>query len=174
LDIAVTQMLERPWGITAFGAASVKAVPDLVRVRFKIVRVDQVPAAAFEAARTAVRAVRGVLRQHGISDAAVEGSRLDLRTATEYVNGAHKFVGYRCQAAFAIESRALDDVEQEDRRDDARGQFLVVCGDVCANGGGRRTAFRWSTAHMRLHRSRRRDRDLTVGRPTRPGLATSW
>ena len=29
----------------------------------------------------------------------------------------------------------------------------------------RRTAFRWSTAHMRLHRSRRRDRDLTA----RPG-----
>ena len=27
---------------------------------------------------------------------------------------------------------------------------------------------------MRLHRSRRRDRDLTVGRPTLPGLATSW
>ena len=26
-------------------------------------------------------------------------------------------------------------LEQEDRRDDARGQFLVVCGDVCANGG---------------------------------------
>jgi len=34
----------------------------------------------------------------------------------------------------------------------------------------RRTAFRWSTAHMRLHRSRRRDRDLTVGRPTPFGI----
>ena len=26
-------------------------------------------------------------------------------------------------------------LEQEDRPDDARGQFLVVCDDVCANGG---------------------------------------
>ena len=26
-------------------------------------------------------------------------------------------------------------LEQEDRPDDARGQFLIVCGDVCANGG---------------------------------------
>jgi len=26
-------------------------------------------------------------------------------------------------------------LEQEDRPDDARGQFLVVCGDVCAYGG---------------------------------------
>src|SRR6266545_1358038 len=108
---AVVQMVERPWGITAFGAASVKAVPDLIRVRFKIVRVEQAPATAFEAARDAVRAVRGVLRQHGIGDAAVEGSRLDLKTATEYVDGSRKFVGYQCQAAFAVESGALDDVE---------------------------------------------------------------
>ncbi|MGI5151856.1 SIMPL domain-containing protein [Plantactinospora sp. CA-294935] len=108
---AIMQMVERPWGITAFGAASVKAVPDLVRVRFKVVRVEQTPNAAFEAARAAVRAVRGALRAHGISDAAVEGSRLDLKTATEYVDGTRKFVGYQCQAAFAVESRALDDVE---------------------------------------------------------------
>src|SRR5439155_11859869 len=53
LGWAVMQMVERPWGITAFGSASVKAVPDLVRVRFKIVRVEQAPAAAFEAARSA-------------------------------------------------------------------------------------------------------------------------
>lgn len=105
------QMVERPWGITAFGAASVKAVPDLVRVRFKIVRVEQTPTAAFEAARAAVRAVRGVLREHSIGDAAVEGSRLDLKTATQYVDGVTKFAGYRCQAAFAIDSSVLDDVE---------------------------------------------------------------
>jgi len=108
---AVMQMVERPWGITAFGAASVKAVPDLVRMRFKIVRVEQAPAAAFGAARAAVRAVRGALRDHGIGDSAVEGSRLSLKTATEYVNGASKFAGYQCQATFAVESGALDDVE---------------------------------------------------------------
>ncbi|MFI6763423.1 SIMPL domain-containing protein [Micromonospora sp. NPDC050417] len=111
LGSTAMQMVERPWGITAFGAASVKAVPDLVRIRFKIVRVEQAPAAAFEAARAAVRAVRGVLRQHRIDDSAVDGSRLDLKTATEYVGGARNFVGYQCQAAFAIESGVLDDVE---------------------------------------------------------------
>jgi uncharacterized protein YggE len=98
-------------GITAFGAASVKAVPDFVRVRSKIVGVGQTPAAAFEAARAAVRTVRSALREHGMGDAPVEGSRLDLKTATEYVDGTRKFVGYRCQAAFAVESGALDDVE---------------------------------------------------------------
>jgi hypothetical protein len=50
---------------------------------FKIVRVEQAPAVAFEASRTAVRAVRGVLREHGIGDSAGEGSRLSLKTATE-------------------------------------------------------------------------------------------
>ncbi|WP_231639931.1 SIMPL domain-containing protein [Micromonospora sp. NRRL B-16802] len=108
---AFMQMVERPWGITAFGAASVKALPNLVRVRFKIVRLEQTPAAAFEAARTAVRAVRGALREHGIADAAVEGSRLDLKTATEYADGSRRFIGYQCQAAFAVQSGVLDDVE---------------------------------------------------------------
>src|SRR5262245_59831420 len=105
------QMVERPWGISAFGSASVKAVPDLVRIRFKIVRLEQTPAAGLEVARAAVRAVRGALREHGVGDAGVEGSRLDLKTATEYVDNSRKFVGYQCQAAFAVESRALDDVE---------------------------------------------------------------
>jgi uncharacterized protein len=106
------QMVERPWGITASGAASVKAAPDLARVRFRIVRTELAPAAAFEAARSAVRAVRNTLRGHGIDDDAVENSRLDLTTVTEYVDGRHTSVGYRCQAAFAVESHALDDVEQ--------------------------------------------------------------
>jgi uncharacterized protein YggE len=82
-------------------------VTKLCDVRFKIVRVEQAPAAAFEAARAAVPA----LREHGIGAAAVKGSRLDLKTATEYVDLTRKFVGYQCQAAFAVESGALDDVE---------------------------------------------------------------
>jgi len=28
------QLIERPWGAAAYGAASVKAMPDLVRVRW--------------------------------------------------------------------------------------------------------------------------------------------
>jgi uncharacterized protein len=67
------QMIERPWGVTAYGAASVKALPDLVRVRFKVIRLEQTPTAAFEAASDAVHDVRVALRGHGISDGAVEG-----------------------------------------------------------------------------------------------------
>ncbi|MBB5867453.1 uncharacterized protein YggE [Allocatelliglobosispora scoriae] len=105
------QMIERPWGVSAYGAASVKALPDLVRVRFQIVRTEQTPSAAFEAASAAIRSVRGVLRDKGVPDAAVDGSRLDLTTAWTHRDGVRVFLGYRCQAGFAAESSHLDDVE---------------------------------------------------------------
>jgi uncharacterized protein len=106
------QMVDRPWGVAAYGAASVKALPDLVRVRFKVVRREDTPSDAFTAANDAVGQVRAAVRQHGVPDGAVEGSRLDLRTRWMYIDGAQRFAGYECQAAFAVESRALDDVQQ--------------------------------------------------------------
>ncbi|MEV4516627.1 SIMPL domain-containing protein [Dactylosporangium sp. NPDC049525] len=106
------QMIGRPWGVSAYGAASVKALPDLVRVRFKIVNTEQTPSAAFEAASTAVSEVRTALRGHGVADAAVQASRLNLSTATSYIDGAHRFIGYQCVAAFAVESANLDGVQQ--------------------------------------------------------------
>lgn len=30
------QMIERPWGASVYGAGSVRAVPDQVRIRFKV------------------------------------------------------------------------------------------------------------------------------------------
>jgi uncharacterized protein YggE len=71
-------MLERPWGVSAYGAASVKSMPDLVRARFRVVRLEQTPSQAFAAASDAVRVVRLALRQHGVPDAGVQRSRLDL------------------------------------------------------------------------------------------------
>ena len=32
------QMIERPWGISVYGTASVKTAPDLVRLRFHVAR----------------------------------------------------------------------------------------------------------------------------------------
>jgi uncharacterized protein YggE len=109
--ILAMQMIERPWGVAAYGAASEKALPDLIRVRFKVIRLEQTPSAAFEAASDAVRDVRSVLRGRGVSDAAVEGSRLDLKTVWSFANGVRTFVGYQCQAAFSVESTDLDNVQ---------------------------------------------------------------
>jgi uncharacterized protein len=105
------QMVERPWGVAAYGAASVKAMPDLVRVRFKVIRLEQSPSHSFAQASDSVHAVREVLRRHGIPDRAVERSRLGLKSSWSYAPN-RKFLGYECQAAFAVESTDLDDVQQ--------------------------------------------------------------
>jgi uncharacterized protein YggE len=97
--------------VTAYGASSVKAMPDLVRVRFKVTRIEQTPSRAFSAASDAVQEVRRALRRHGIQDAAVQRSRLDLKSSWSFRNSERKLIGYECQASFAVESTALDDVQ---------------------------------------------------------------
>lgn len=105
------QMVERPWGVAAYGAASVKAVPDVVRARFRVVRLEPTPSEAFEAASGSVHAVREALRAHQIPDSAVEHSRLDLKSAWSGYDDDRKFLGYQCQASFALRSDNLDDVQ---------------------------------------------------------------
>jgi hypothetical protein len=106
-----TQMVERPWGVAAYGAASVPAMPDQMRIRFKVVRLEQAPSQSFAHASDAVHGVREVLRRHGIPDRAVERSRLGLKSSWSY-GAERRFLGYECQAAFAVESTDLDDVQQ--------------------------------------------------------------
>ncbi|GAA2076058.1 SIMPL domain-containing protein [Actinomadura alba] len=104
------QMVERPWGVAAYGAANAKAAPDLARVRFRVIRLEQTPSEAFASASDAVRDVRRTLRDHGVSDAAVERSQLGLTSSWEY-GTPRKFLGYECKASFVVESGALDDVQ---------------------------------------------------------------
>ncbi|MDQ1656229.1 MAG: uncharacterized protein QOD41_1312 [Cryptosporangiaceae bacterium] len=106
------QMIERPWGVTAYGAASVKATPDLVRVRFRVIRVEQTPSEAFSAASDAVTAVRQTVRRHEVPDGAVQRSRLDLKSSWDGYGKDRRFLGYQCQAAFSIESTNLDTVQR--------------------------------------------------------------
>lgn len=104
------QMVQKAWGVVAYGAANMKAMPDLVWARFKVTRTEQTPTEAFAAASDAVRAVRQALRDHDVPDAAVERSRLDLRSSWSY-GAERKFVGYQCEASFSVESGNLDDVQ---------------------------------------------------------------
>jgi uncharacterized protein len=104
-------MIERPWGVSAYGAASVKAMPDLVRVRFQVGRLAPTPAESFGNASQAVHAVREALRRHGIPDGAVDRSRLALKSSWSY-GPDRKFLGYNCSASFAVQSADLDGVER--------------------------------------------------------------
>ncbi|MFD0599110.1 SIMPL domain-containing protein [Catellatospora coxensis] len=104
-------MIKHPWGISVYGAASVKKAPDLVRIRLRAVRVEKDPQAAFILINEEVRAIREVLRRYGVPDSAVDSSRLDLKSEWDWNGGKKRFEGYRCQASFSVSSPNLDSVQ---------------------------------------------------------------
>ncbi|CAM5316029.1 hypothetical protein SVIOM342S_04327 [Streptomyces violaceorubidus] len=55
--------------------------------------------------------LREVLRRHGVPDASVSGSRLGLSSEYDRHGGGRRLLGYRCQASYAVETGALDDLE---------------------------------------------------------------
>src|SRR6185295_3341751 len=105
-------LIEKPWGVTAFGAASVRAVPDLARIQVSVIRVEATPDAAFTATTDGVRAVRESLRRLGLADTAVENSRLGLQSHWDGYGESRKFVGYKCASSFAIETPDLEQIQQ--------------------------------------------------------------
>jgi uncharacterized protein YggE len=105
------QSIDRPWGASVFGAASVDAAPDLARLRVAVKQTRPKPAEAFEVTRGAVNRVREVLREHGIPDTAVSTSRLNLQSVWNFSSNERKFVGYACTASFVIEVRELESLE---------------------------------------------------------------
>jgi uncharacterized protein YggE len=105
-----TQRVDRPWGVSTYGTAIVRARPDVVRVRFTVSRTEQTPSAVFAVASDAVTAVRAALRQHGVPDSAVDRSRLGLASSWSY-GAKREFAGYACAASFSVESTDLDGVQ---------------------------------------------------------------
>ena len=65
------QQITSPWGVTAYGAASMKAAPDLARIRLAVERLEPSPKKSFQAGQTSVAGLRHALRRHGISDGTV-------------------------------------------------------------------------------------------------------
>ncbi|MET8445788.1 SIMPL domain-containing protein [Streptomyces sp. NPDC005209] len=108
----MTETIDRPWGISVFGAGSVRVEPQLARVKLTVDVLETAPDEAFQKAGAAVARLREVLRGHGIADAAVSGSRLKLSSEYDGYGGDRKFLGYRCQASYSIETEALDALQQ--------------------------------------------------------------
>ncbi|CAM5451804.1 SIMPL domain-containing protein [Streptomyces violaceorubidus] len=107
----MTQAIEEPWGISVFGSGSVRAEPSLARVRPVVDVLEPSPEQAFQQAGEAVARLREVLRRHGVPDASVSGSRLGLSSEYDRHGGGRRLLGYRCQASYAVETGALDDLE---------------------------------------------------------------
>ncbi|WP_427923078.1 SIMPL domain-containing protein [Streptomyces sp. cg40] len=108
----MTQTIREPWGLSVFGAGSVRAEPQLVRVQLAVNVLEPSADQAFQEADAAVTRLREVLRGHGIPDASVSGSRLGLNSSYSGYGEERKFLGYRCQASYVIETEALDDLRQ--------------------------------------------------------------
>ncbi len=104
--------IDSPWGISVYGAASVNATPDTVRLRIAVDRTKDTPAQAFSSAREGVTALRQTFRRYGIPEEAVSSSRLGLRTEWEGYNANRTFQGYRCQADFSVTLTDMDSLEQ--------------------------------------------------------------
>lgn len=105
------QMVERPWGVAAYGVGSVRAAPDWARIRFKVSHRDPNAGKAYRIAGEAARRARTTMREHDVPDSAVDSSRLSLRTLYGYSNGTQTFQGYECQAAYAAGVSNLDGVQ---------------------------------------------------------------
>ncbi|MET7321144.1 SIMPL domain-containing protein [Streptomyces sp. NPDC005549] len=108
----MTQAIEEPWGISVFGSGTVRAEPSLARVRPAVDVLEPSPEQAFRRAGEAVARLREVLRRHGVPDASVSGSRLGLSSEYDGHGGGRTLLGYRCQASYAVETGALDDLER--------------------------------------------------------------
>lgn len=107
-----TQQIHNPWGVTAYGASSVRAAPDLARIRLAVERLEPSPKKAFQAGQTSVAGLRQALRRHGIADGAVSASHLQLSSAYAYHDSERKHLGYKCEASFTIETTDLDTLQQ--------------------------------------------------------------
>ncbi|MFE0511484.1 SIMPL domain-containing protein [Streptomyces sp. NPDC058964] len=103
--------IKEPWGLSVLGAGHVSAEPRLAQVRLAVDLLAPTPKEAFAQAGAAVARLRTVLREHGIPDADVSGSRLALQSDFKGYGAERTFLGYRCEATYTVQTEALDRLE---------------------------------------------------------------
>lgn len=105
-------LIERPWGISAYGHGTVDTDPDHAVLRLAVNRLDKKPDRALQATAGTVTAVRGVLRHHEIPDTAVTSSRTSIHSVWNGFGADRTFQGHQCRAEFSVRVSRLDLVEQ--------------------------------------------------------------
>lgn len=108
--VALAQTIHNPFGITAFGSASVRVEPDIAAVTFAVSRLAQEPAAAFQATREAAQAVQNYLVRATVGDVAT--SQMRLSQSFRYTAGEQQFEGYLAKISFTILIRDLERLEE--------------------------------------------------------------
>ncbi|MFE2095892.1 SIMPL domain-containing protein [Streptomyces sp. PTD9-10] len=103
--------IKEPWGLSVLGAGHVSAEPRLAQAKLAVDLLAPTPKEAFEQAGAAVVRLRTVLREHGIPDSDVSGSRLALQSEFKGYGADRTFHGYRCEATYTVQTEALDRLE---------------------------------------------------------------
>ena len=107
----VTQSIQRPHGVNAFGSCLIRIDPDYASVRIAVTRIAAHPKDAFESARTASRAVRDAIRSLGIGDADVRASDVTLVEAFGGQPNERKKIGYEATVPFHLIVRDMASLE---------------------------------------------------------------
>lgn len=106
----IQQPIVTPFGISVFGSAIVRVVPDVVVLSFSVSQIKPHPREAFQAVREAAQHVQTYLSGARIKDAG--SSRISLNEEFRYINNENKFVGYRTIVEFRVIISDLDRVEE--------------------------------------------------------------
>ncbi len=104
------QAIVTPFGISVFGSAIVRVVPDVVVIRLSVSQLKPHPREAFESVRKASQQVQAYLSGLQIKDAG--SSRISLNEEFRYINNESKFVGYRTHVEFRVILSDLSRVEE--------------------------------------------------------------
>jgi uncharacterized protein YggE len=104
------QPIATPYGVSVFGSAIVRVIPDVVVISFSVSQVKQHPKDAFQAVRDSARKVQTYLTNAQIKDAG--SSRINLQSEYRFVQQENKFVGYRTTVEFRVILSDLSRVEE--------------------------------------------------------------
>jgi len=104
------QPIVTPFGVSVFGSAIVRVVPDVVVLRFLVSQIKAHPKESFQAARESAQRVQTFLSASGIKEAG--SSHISLNEAYRYENNVQKFLGYRAQVEFRVILSELSRLEE--------------------------------------------------------------
>jgi uncharacterized protein len=108
--MVITQAIQRPFGVTAFGSAVIRVAPDIASVTFAVSRVAQTPREVFREAAQGAQAVREYLNAKPAGEMGASGVQLSQQYS--YSAGENRFVGYRAKVSFNLLMRDLDRLEE--------------------------------------------------------------
>jgi uncharacterized protein YggE len=105
-----SQPIVTPFGISVFGSAIIRTLPDVAAITFSVSQIKPHPREAFQAAHEAAQGIQVYLSGIPIND--FGSSRISLRDEFRFVNNEQKFIGYRTNVEFRVIVSDLNRVEE--------------------------------------------------------------